>query len=786
MPPSVDSPVQTQLPLPVPDGVLGSARIGSGGICTRPVGRRRIFVQTDTGSVLGIELDRADNVQTVKKKMQNMLNVPTEQTALVFGDTILKSDLSELRNDSPLLLTRGLQRSLSTPCLSPCSDMQAQVDGSQPLEFVGGSRGCPKMKRIVDEIAKAMECGVEPVPVSGGLGGAYYFRNSRGESIAIMKPTDEEPFAPNNPKGFVGKMLGQPGLKRAVRVGETGVREVAAYLLDHGEFAKVPPTVLVKVSHHVFHVNSATSVQKGPGKACSPVAKIASCQQFVHHDFDASDHGSSRFSVAAVHRIGILDVRIFNTDRHAGNILVRKVSAFDRQGAWCRSNVHVNEALELIPIDHGLCLPEALEDPYFEWLHWPQASVPFSEEELDYIRKLDEIKDVEKLREGLPMLREACLRMLILSTTFLKKAAAAGLCLAEIGEMMTRDGMDEASELELLCLQAKLQVERQFSSANSNDDDIVSERSYGEEELLEQFDFEMDLEEERKFRVATDIDPFLSEIIDNMQCSSIGSEEMTGSSLFKMALNRTRGNGLRVPGFFGNEQSTYHSQIPPAIPKPSRCERDYWSPHYSASPKFSRLERAPCKVLCEDSSLEEEDELISTPNRYSSATINPLISGAGISRAMSFQSNSDMKSPKRVRAERSPRKIPDFSPLAEEEEVNVFKEMNSAANMAWWKIDGGSPRSMSFRSVSFSDHKLRCSNYSGRRVLAASSRILASQTEGKANLVENVNPLSLGDMSDDEWTYFMQYLQELMEEAFAARCNQNVSHRQRLGISCQF
>ena len=44
---------------------------------------------------------------------------------------------------------------------------------------------------------------------------------------------------------------------------------------------------------------------------------------------------------------------------------------------------------ELIPIDHGFCLPETLEAPYFEWLHWPQAMLPFSEEELAYIRRID-------------------------------------------------------------------------------------------------------------------------------------------------------------------------------------------------------------------------------------------------------------------------------------------------------------------------------------------------------------------------------------------------------------
>ena len=48
-------------------------------------------------------------------------------------------------------------------------------------------------------------------------------------------------------QGFVGRALGDPGLKPTVRVGEAAMREVAAYLLDHGHFARVPATALVKV-----------------------------------------------------------------------------------------------------------------------------------------------------------------------------------------------------------------------------------------------------------------------------------------------------------------------------------------------------------------------------------------------------------------------------------------------------------------------------------------------------------------------------------------------------------
>lgn len=451
----LDSPVQTQMAV----AVMRTSPLGK-----QPAGRRRVFVQTEKGCVLGMELDRGDNAHTVKRRLQLALNVPTEESSLTFGDIVLKNDLSAVRNDSPLLLTRNLMhRSSSTPCLSPTGRDIQQRDKSGPIEILGQSNRLDRMKLMVKDITKAIKMGIDPVPVHSGLGGAYYFKNRKGDSVAIVKPTDEEPFAPNNPKGFVGKALGQPGLKRSVRVGETGFREVAAYLLDYDHFANVPPTALVKVTHSIFNVNDGVNGNGFWRKRM--VSKIASMQQFIPHDFDASDHGTSSFPVSAVHRIGILDIRILNTDRHAGNLLVRKVG--DGIGSFGQ--------VELIPIDHGLCLPETLEDPYFEWIHWPQASIPFSEDELAYIENLDPARDCEMLRMELPMIREACLRVLFLCTIFLKEAAAYGLCLAEIGEMMTREfrsGEEEPSELEIVCLEArKIVAEREILSPGAELDD---------------------------------------------------------------------------------------------------------------------------------------------------------------------------------------------------------------------------------------------------------------------------------------------------------------------------
>ncbi|KAK4852784.1 hypothetical protein QYF36_027028 [Acer negundo] len=427
-------------------GLLNGEHCGDKRMERKPSGKRRVFVQTETGCVLAMELDRSDNAHTVKRKLQLALDIPTEEMSLIYGDTVYKNDLSSVRNDSPLLLTRNfMHRSSSTPCLSPTGKDLQPRDQSGPIEILGYSSHFSRTKQLVKEIVKAMKNGVDPIPLRSGLGGAYYFRNCQGENVAIVKPTDEEPYAPNNPKGFVGKALGQPGLKHSVRVGETGFREVAAYLLDYDHFADVPCTALVKVTHTIFNINDGVNGNKNQER--KQVSKIASLQQFIPHDFDASDHGTSSFPVAAVHRIGILDIRILNTDRHAGNLLVRKFN-----GTGCFGQV------ELVPIDHGLCLPENLEDPYFEWIHWPQASIPFSEDELNYINHLDPFRDSEMLRMELPMIREACLRVLILCTIFLKEAAAFGLCLAEIGEMMSREFRgheEEPSELELICIEAR-------------------------------------------------------------------------------------------------------------------------------------------------------------------------------------------------------------------------------------------------------------------------------------------------------------------------------------------
>mmetsp|Transcript_30434 Transcript_30434/g.36939 ORF Transcript_30434/g.36939 Transcript_30434/m.36939 type:complete len:857 (+) Transcript_30434:486-3056(+) len=447
--------------------------------------RRKVHVQTPQGSVLTYEVDRSETANNLKKKVQAQLALFTEQSELVFGSQVIENGTSlskaGVQTDAPILLrSQGLSRSQSSPCLlSPLDDISrftsvAEEDETQfltspeeekaklvPVVPVGSSTCASAVKPVVRELLKGLKKGAKPRLEKEGLGGAYFFPNSNGKTVAILKPSDEEPLAPNNPKGFVGKTLGDVGLKRSVRVGEAAVREAAAFLLDHQQFARVPRTALVKATHPVFNYNSANQDLSLPGSSSRVASwpKLSSLQEFVEHDFDASDHSPSRFPVAEVHRLGILDLRIFNTDRHGGNILVCNSRQSEARISRTASRREMflaqdpSDGVRLVPIDHGYSLPERVEGAYFEWLYWPQASLPFTRDELDYISSLDIKKDLALLRSELPMLREGCLRVLEVSTTVLQTGAAAGLSMAEIGNIISRPlvGVDEdPSELELL------------------------------------------------------------------------------------------------------------------------------------------------------------------------------------------------------------------------------------------------------------------------------------------------------------------------------------------------
>ncbi|OWZ24786.1 Phosphatidyl inositol kinase [Phytophthora megakarya] len=249
-------------------------------------------------------------------------------------------------------------------------------------------------------------------PMSEGEGGVYAVQSrSSGQKLALFKPAEEEKF-----------------VRQGLSVGEGAVREEAAYVLDSQSngFSGVPPTAVARL--RLANVGRA---------------KQGAVQRFMASSIGSMDSFGMPFDlekarafvpVEQVQRIALLDVRVFNTDRHPGNILL----------------IGDKKPYTMVPIDHGCILPSwfHLSEARFDWLEYPQTREAFSHAALQYIDALDAERDAKTLR-GLGI-REECVTTLKICTLFLKLAAAQGKTLFWMGNFMTRDGcFQEPSRLEL-------------------------------------------------------------------------------------------------------------------------------------------------------------------------------------------------------------------------------------------------------------------------------------------------------------------------------------------------
>jgi hypothetical protein len=310
---------------------------------------------------------------------------------------------------------------------------QPDVGVQSPIEpkvqvVLGNTEVSPELNAVLDGVCEGLAKGLTPVLASSGLGGTYFLRNKAERIVGVFKPEDEEAYAPNNPRGLTARM-GSRGVRNGLLSGEANVREVAAYLLDHESFAKVPATVRVEVSHPNFGLEP----------------KVGSLQEFKPHDEEAGDVSASLFTVQGAHRIAIMDMRLLNRDRNDENLLVKKGA-----GREC----------ELIPIDHGCSLPDSFEVNWHDWawLSWPQTKQPLRAAEKAYIARLNAEHDVNLLKQALNI-RWQCLLVLRISTLFLQKGVAADLTLFDIASMMSRDEDSNPSALEVVFAQAKTLAE---------------------------------------------------------------------------------------------------------------------------------------------------------------------------------------------------------------------------------------------------------------------------------------------------------------------------------------
>ena len=313
---------------------------------------------------------------------------------------------------------------------------------------------------ILDDIRSGLSRETMPIKtdVLDCTGGVYFMRGICGRRVAVFKPFDEEQGMPNNTKGFQG--TGELGLRQYAKPGYGCVREVAAYIMDVDNFCRVPPTLLVHCEHPVLNYPERS------GCKSHPYPKLGSLQKFVYALGTFEDVGSSLLGVLEVQKVALLDLRLLNGDRNASNILaIRKqndthtdctysnsciaASGSQMSGECTKFDSAERGVYELVPIDHGYCLPSRLliHELDWAWFYYPQIDQPVHDEIKQYLKGLD----LDVLLRGMlsqVSLSEESLFLARVSHQLVVEGVAAGLTLFNIAAIVARTADDIPSALE--------------------------------------------------------------------------------------------------------------------------------------------------------------------------------------------------------------------------------------------------------------------------------------------------------------------------------------------------
>jgi len=298
------------------------------------------------------------------------------------------SSLSDAMMTPSLPSTSTSFRRDGTQSVSPTTMVNASRSGSiQLLDSARHPLTSRNVKKLVGIVKAGLDASYGPTLVQEGLGGTYFLYDASGRPAAVFKPRDEEPSAINNPKSFFSRessdeevvcaagyaaspmasavsevaqarlswvpsasfgsyrhpfdesrlnvldaVAGGTSGRSGIPLGSAACREVAAYVLDYQGFAGVPPTCLAVVQHeNFFDIDEERVLASSPASEWAALTrkkvKLGSLQAFFDHDYDCEELPMASLRALPtreVHKIAVLDLRLFNTDRHGGNILVRE------------------------------------------------------------------------------------------------------------------------------------------------------------------------------------------------------------------------------------------------------------------------------------------------------------------------------------------------------------------------------------------------------------------------------------------------------------------------------
>ena len=157
-------------------------------------------------------------------------------------------------------------------------------------------------------------------------------------------------------------------------------------------------------------------------------------------------------------------------DRNSCNILVRKRS----------------QGVELIPIDHGLSLPDSLGIAEYDvmWMNWRQLEETPTQELIDYVNKIDIQKDIDILRDQLGIMEQNITNFKIVNSV-LKKCISKGLSILQTGKIIYRPGYGEEKSI----------LEEIVEKAKAIYEDVHNPREYRKDtaDLLELDSFDSEL-----------------------------------------------------------------------------------------------------------------------------------------------------------------------------------------------------------------------------------------------------------------------------------------------------
>jgi hypothetical protein len=452
----------------------------------------KIFIKdlTDTQSrKRPLTVKTWSTIKDVKDALSKSIHVPPSAQRLYFGPL-----MTELPNHRSLF-DAGIYRSGETLALeikgttgTTISSSAKKTDFKSSISSLtenGTSDICisksfldltPKsLRRSIQQIRNGLSRGIKPSLVLDGSGGTYFLHSPLKVKLAVFKPGDEEPYAPNNPRGYVSSSSSSSStgassnghnaedggmyMRAGIKPGEACLREVAVSLLDKGGFSSVPKTTLVEARHSAFHYNGSMLNLSQGGAAVgthslvlvgssisntltdhnkslsSPTIlekKVGSCQEYVHAECSMDDLSPSKLTTDQVHKIAILDIRVMNADRNSANLL-------------CVRNRDDPDTFDLVPIDHGYCLRTVADVCWFDWcwLDWPQTKKPMSQKSKDYVLGLDIEGDMRMLKERFHIPTEA-LNYFEASSKLLKEGVRAGMTLHDIAVLCCRN--DDAGE----------------------------------------------------------------------------------------------------------------------------------------------------------------------------------------------------------------------------------------------------------------------------------------------------------------------------------------------------